>query len=186
MVGLPVWFVLGILVKFSGKFASHMQISESVSTGDAIMYAYIGLSVGDLISGWMSQLFRSRKKVVFAYLVFSFVLTLVYLYMRGISSSAFYFLSFALGVATGFWALFVSIASEQFGTNIRATVTTTVPNFVRGAVIPITLSFNYLLDHVGIEAASWIVGGVCILLSGISTWSLRETFAKDLDYYETN
>lgn len=96
------------------------------------------------------------------------------------------FLSFGLGFATGFWALFVSIASEQFGTNIRATVTTTVPNFVRGAVIPITLSFNYLLNLYEIQTATWIVGGVCLFLSGISTYILKETFAKDLDYYETS
>ncbi|MBK9109478.1 MAG: MFS transporter [Saprospiraceae bacterium] len=186
LIGLPVWFVIGILVKFSGKYAAFLNIQEPISVGDSIMYAYIGLSVGDLLSGWLSQVWRSRRKVVFAYLIFTFILTLVYLYLKDISSSSFYFLTFALGLATGFWALFVSIASEQFGTNIRATATTTVPNFVRGAVIPITLSFNYLLELYGIETATWIVGGTCLLLSGISTWSLSETFAKDLDYYETS
>lgn len=186
MIGLPVWFVIGILIKFSGKYAAFLNITEPISVGDSIMYAYIGLSVGDLLSGWLSQVWRSRRKVVFAYLLFTLVLSLFYLYFKNISSSAFYVLTFILGLATGFWALFVSIASEQFGTNIRATVTTTVPNFVRGAVIPITLSFNYLLEHHGIEFATWIVGGSCLLLSGISTWSLSETFAKDLDYYETS
>ncbi|MBK8954131.1 MAG: MFS transporter [Saprospiraceae bacterium] len=186
LIGLPVWFVIGILVKFSGKYAAFLNIQEPVSVGDSIMYAYIGLSVGDFLSGWLSQVWRSRRKVVFAYLFFTLVLMVIYLYFKDISTSSFYFLTFALGLATGFWALFVSIASEQFGTNIRATATTTVPNFVRGAVIPITLSFNYLLEVYGIEAATWIVGGTCLLLSGISTWSLSETFAKDLDYYETS
>ncbi len=186
LIGLPVWFVIGILIKFSGKYAALLHINEPISVGDSIMYAYIGLSVGDLLSGWMSQVWRSRRKVVFMYLIFTLLLTIAYLYLRNLSAAAFYFLTFVLGLATGFWALFVSIASEQFGTNIRATVTTTVPNFVRGAVIPITLSFNYLLEHFGIEMATWVVGGTCILLSGISTWSLSETFAKDLDYYETS
>ncbi|MFZ1423198.1 MAG: MFS transporter [Saprospiraceae bacterium] len=186
MVGLPVWFVIGILVKFSGKYAMYLGIEGPISTGDAIMYSYIGLSIGDLASGWLSQVWRSRRKVVFTYLIFTCILTVIYLYARGISVTAFYFLSFGLGFATGFWALFVSIASEQFGTNIRATVTTTVPNFVRGAVIPITLSFNYLLNLYEIQTATWIVGGVCLFLSGISTYILKETFAKDLDYYETS
>jgi putative MFS transporter len=186
LVGLPVWFVIGIQVKFCAKFADHLQVPGPISVGDAIMYSYIGLSVGDMLSGWLSQVWRSRRKVVFTYILFTLILTIVYLYAKGISVTAFYFLTFGLGLATGFWALFVSIASEQFGTNIRATVTTTVPNFVRGAVIPITLSFNYLLNLYEIETATWVVGGACLLLSAWSTWMLKETFAKDLDYYETN
>jgi MFS family permease len=186
LVGLPVWFVIGILVKFCAKYAEHMNVNGTIAVGDAIMYSYIGLSVGDLLSGWLSQVWRSRRKVVFVYLVFSMVLTIIYLYANGISVIAFYFLTFLLGLATGFWALFVSIASEQFGTNIRATVTTTVPNFVRGAVIPITLSFNYFLNNYEIETATWVVGGACLVLSGVSTYILKETFAKDLDYYEVN
>ncbi|MBP8725156.1 MAG: MFS transporter [Saprospiraceae bacterium] len=186
LVGLPVWFVIGILIKFSDKYGVLLGIQERVSVADSIMYAYIGLSVGDLLSGWLSQVWRSRRKVIFSYLIFTGLLTFVYLYAKGIGLTAFYSLTFLLGLAAGFWALFVSMAAEQFGTNIRATVTTTVPNFVRGAVIPITLSFNYLLGYLGIEGATWIVGGGCILLSGLSTWSLSETFARDLDYYETS
>lgn len=185
LIGLPVWFVIGILVKFSAKFAATMQVVDPISTGDAIMYSYIGLSIGDFISGWLSQVWRSRRKVIFTYLFLTFILMLIYLNVRGISSQQFYFLSFMLGIATGFWALFVSVASEQFGTNIRATVTTTVPNFVRGAVIPITLSFNYLMGQYNISFASWVVGLTCLLLSALSTWYLKESFAKDLNYYET-
>ncbi len=186
LVGLPVWFVIGILVKFAAKYANLLNMSEPVSIGDAIMYSYIGLSVGDLVSGWLSQVWRSRRKVVFTYLFFTMLIMMIYLYATGINALMFYFLTFALGFATGFWALFVSIASEQFGTNIRATVTTTVPNFVRGAVIPITLSFNYFLQLYEIRTATIIVGSACVLLSFLSTWYLKETFAKDLDYYETN
>lgn len=91
MVGLPVWFVIGILVKFSGKYAMYLGIEGPISTGDAIMYSYIGLSIGDLASGWLSQVWRSRRKVVFTYLIFTCILTVIYLYARGISVTAFYF-----------------------------------------------------------------------------------------------
>jgi MFS transporter, putative metabolite:H+ symporter len=184
-VGLPVWFCIGVLIKFSAKhFATHIGVIGEVTTGDAIMWSYIGLSIGDLVSGWLSQVWRSRRKVVFAYLGATIVLLIFYVQLKGITPFAFYCLSFLIGAVTGFWALFVSIASEQFGTNIRATVTTTVPNFVRGAVIPITKSFLYLLPVYGLATATYTVGAVCIGLSLVSIWYLKETFAKDLNYYE--
>jgi MFS transporter, putative metabolite:H+ symporter len=186
LVGLPVWFVVGICIKFCDQFWANINADGAIiNKGDVIMYSYIGLSVGDVFSGWLSQTWRSRRKVVFAYLALSVVLILIYINAAGISAAGFYALTFALGFATGFWALFVSMAAEQFGTNIRATVTTTAPNFVRGAVIPITAAFTYLQSSYDIKIASIVVGGVCILLSAISTWYLKETFAKDLEYYET-
>jgi hypothetical protein len=109
---------------------------------------------------------------------------IIYLFANDISNSVFYFLCFMLGFSTGFWAIFVSIASEQFGTNIRSTVTNTVPNFVRGAVVPITLSFKSLSAVHGIVYAAVVVGSVCMLLSLISILSIKETFAKDLNYLE--
>jgi MFS transporter, putative metabolite:H+ symporter len=184
LVGLPVWFAVGILVKFSDKFAAHLHVDGEIIKGDAIMFSYLGLSVGDIFSGWLSQIWRSRRKVIFAYLGLSVLLTLLYLYSFNCSVNIFYTLIFGIGFATGFWALFVSMAAEQFGTNIRATVATTVPNFVRGAVIPITLAFNYFLNKYNITIASVIVGGTCILLSTLAVRYLSETFAKDLDYYE--
>jgi hypothetical protein len=89
-----------------------------------------------------------------------------------------------MGTSVGFWALFVTVASEQFGTNIRATVTTTVPNFVRGAVVPITLGFNFLKDDFGIINSAFIVGIICIGLALFSAIRLKETFGKDLNYTE--
>ncbi len=185
LVGLPVWFVVGICVKFSDQFWTALNpAAQAINKGDVIMYSYIGLSIGDVVSGWLSQTWRSRKKVVFAYLALCAILIIVYVNATGMSSNMFYMFAFALGFATGFWALFVSMAAEQFGTNIRATVTTTAPNFVRGAVIPITAAFKYVQESQGIAIAAYVVGGVCILLSGISTMYLKETFAKDLEYYE--
>jgi MFS transporter, putative metabolite:H+ symporter len=184
LVGLPVWFVVGICIKFSDQFWINIGGPGTINKGDVIMYSYIGLSVGDVFSGWLSQLWRSRRKVVFAYLALTVLLVLFYINATNISTFSFYLLTFSLGFATGFWALFVSMAAEQFGTNIRATVTTTAPNFVRGAVIPITAAFSYFQTNYDIKIASIIVGGICILLSAISTWYLKETFAKDLEYYE--
>jgi MFS transporter, putative metabolite:H+ symporter len=184
LVGLPVWFVVGVCVKFSDEFWNNLGIAGTINKGDAIMFSYIGLSIGDLFSGWLSQTLRSRKKAIFFFLMLSAILIIVYVYAQGISPSVFYALVFGLGFATGFWALFVSMAAEQFGTNIRATVTTTAPNFVRGAVIPITAAFYAVKEGSGIVSASIIVGGICILLSAVSTWYLKETFAKDLEYYE--
>lgn len=184
LIGLPVWFCIGILIKFSDKFAAIVEVVGEVKVGYAIMYAYLGLSVGDLISGLLSQLLKSRKKVVVAYLLFTIVLVFVFLFAKGLTANSYYFLCFMMGCATGYWALFVTIASEQFGTNIRATVTTTVPNFVRGAVVPIILGFKTLEMSMGAVNSALVVGGVCITLALIAIFSLKETFSKDLDYIE--
>lgn len=184
LVGLPVWYVIGILIKFAPAFGKATGVLGAVSTGDAIMYSYIGLSVGDLLSGAASQWWRSRRKVVVAYLIGTALLTLGYVFISGLTVPAFYFLCFLLGAATGYWALFVSIAAEQFGTNIRATVTTTVPNFVRGAVIPITLGYKAIEPGNGPVAAALIIGGICVTLAMISIITLRETFGRDLEYIE--
>jgi hypothetical protein len=187
MIGLPVWFVIGVLIKHAHKFAGIIGITNGeLNPSYPIMFAYIGLSVGDLISGWLSQWVQSRKKVVLGYLFMNIILMFMYLYVRNISKEAFYALCFALGAATGYWALFVTIASEQFGTNIRATATTTVPNFVRGAVIPIGLIFFGLINQTGLSMimSALIVGGVCMALAIFSTLSVSETFGKDLDYIE--
>jgi putative MFS transporter len=181
-IGLPVWFVIGVLVNLSNRFAALNGIDINVA--DCVMYAYLGLSVGDLLSGILSQLLKSRKKVVTMYVVMCMVLTMVYLF--GNMQSEFYYLlvCFLLGVGTGYWALFVTIASEQFGTNIRSTVTNTVPNFVRGAVVPITLSFKYLSEVFNLTTSATIVGAVCCALALLSTWYIRESFDKDLNYFE--
>ncbi|MFN8864593.1 MAG: MFS transporter [Flavobacteriales bacterium] len=187
LVGLPVWFVVGVLIKFSDQFARLTGVTgEAISVGRAIMYVYIGLSAGDLLSGLLSQWFRSRRQVILLYLIVTALLIVWFTAVNGLSQSTYYLLCFALGAATGYWALFVSMAAEQFGTNIRATVATTVPNFVRGAVIPIILSYKSLEIYTGSIHAAWIVGGVCMLLAVGSTIYLRETFGKDLDYLEVS
>jgi MFS family permease len=184
MIGLPIWFMVGVLIALCETFAKNLGVVGNVKVSTAIALSYVGLCFGDLLSGTLSQILRSRKKVVLIFLLMSVIVILLYVFDRGVSVQFFYFLCFALGFSTGFWAIFVSIASEQFGTNIRSTVTNTVPNFVRGAVVPITLSFKSLMNTHGIEQAALIVGGICFLLSVVSVLSLNETFAKELDYVE--
>ena len=143
LIGLPIWFIISIPIAMSKVLAKELGVTGDVDVVKALMFSYVGLSLGDLISGVLSQVLRSRKKVVLIYLGISAVLILTYFFSDGVSAQYFYALSFFLGAGTGFWALFVTIASEQFGTNIRATVTTTTPNFVRGAVPLITFCFFY-------------------------------------------
>ena len=186
LIGLPVWFMIGVPVSLSQDvFAKEFGI-EGVVNGTAVMFAYLGLSAGDLASGILSQQLRSRKKVVYLYLVFSLMLMLYFLFfMNGISLEKYYLVCFLVGFASGYWAIFVSIAAEQFGTNIRSTVTNTVPNFVRGAVLPITMGFTALGNSFGNVYAALIVGTICLLLAAWATFKVKETFAKDLNYFET-
>jgi putative MFS transporter len=183
-IGLPVWFTVGLLIIFAPDFANALNVSSPVSAGKAIMFCYIGLSVGDLLSGYISQVLKSRKIAIGIFLVLSGIFICCYFFISNLSYNAFIFICFALGFSTGYWALFVTLASEQFGTNIRATVTTTVPNFVRGAVVPITLSFQSLRVNYGDVDAALIVGFFCLMLALISIVYLKETFGKDLDYVE--
>lgn len=188
-MGLPVWYVVGALISLSETYLEAvLSPGEKISTGTAVMYCYIGLSAGDLCSGLFSQLFRTRLRVVMGYILFCIGMTGLYLFStKGMGSTYFYFICFLMGIGTGYWALFVTIAAEQFGTNLRSTVTTTVPNFVRGAVIPITWSFKELaaIPSIGVIGSALIVGVICFALAIYSTLSLKDTFGKDLNYVET-
>jgi MFS transporter, putative metabolite:H+ symporter len=183
LIGLPIWFVIGILITFSPEFAKAMDIT-GVIAGDAVMFSYIGLAAGDLVSGFASQAVRSRKKTVFVFILLTLAFIVTYLYFPFATSSSFYVGCFLLGFGVGYWALFVTIAAEQFGTNLRSTVATTVPNFIRGSVVPLTFMFGYLRESVDILQAALIVGIFTIL---IAFWALRlidETFSRDLNYLE--
>ncbi len=184
LIGLPIWYAIGVLVNLSPRFAEANGLVGGVDVADSVMFAYLGLSVGDLLSGLLSQFMRSRKKVVFLYLGLSFLLMLVYLFNKEVSVLYYKWMCFGIGFATGYWALFVTIASEQFGTNIRSTVTNTVPNFVRGAVVPITLSFASLSISVGVIISAFWVGLVCLLLAFVATLYIKDSFSKDLNYFE--
>jgi hypothetical protein len=158
---------------------------QPASPGMAIMWAYVGLAIGDFSSGLLSQVIRSRKKAVGLFMGLLAVAVGLYFALGGISMTVLYGACLLVGIAAGYWALFVTIASEQFGTDVRATVTTTVPNFVRGAVIPVTLLYLGLEGALGTIGAVLAVGALCFALAGLSLWRLEETFGKDLDYTES-
>lgn len=183
LIGLPIWYVIGILITFSPEFAKVMNIS-GVIAGDAVMFSYIGLAAGDMTSGIMSQIIRSRRKTVFVFIFLTLAFVIAYLYWPFESAAGFYVGCFLLGFGVGYWALFVTIAAEQFGTNLRSTVATTVPNFIRGTVIPLTFAFRYMRESIGILEGALVVGVVTIL---IAFWALRlidETFGRDLNFVE--
>ncbi len=184
LIGLPIWFVIGVLVTFSPEFGKVLNVQGNISAGKSIMFAYIGLILGDFASGFLSQAIKSRKKIVRVFLLLTLVFILVYLFYSNLSLTYFYALCSALGFAIGYWAVFVTIGSEQFGTNLRATVTTTVPNFIRGSVIPITLSFELLRSSIGMIYAALIVGIISVAIAFFSLYHLNETYGKDLNFIE--
>jgi MFS transporter, putative metabolite:H+ symporter len=186
LIGIPIWFVIGILVTFSPEISRELGVTGPVSAGSGILYTYVGLIFGDLASGVLSQLIRSRRKVVFTFLIITGFFIVVYFSATGLSPEMFYALCVLLGFGTGYWAVFVTIASEQFGTNLRATVTTTAPNFVRGAVVPLTLAFQALKQNLSLTDSATIVGAVAMSLAFIALTQLKETFGKDLDYVEVS
>jgi MFS family permease len=184
LIGVPIWYVIGILITFSPEIGKALGMDPPPNAGRAVMYTYIGLAVGDLASGFLSQWLRSRKKVALIFLTLTVVTVGIYFSGVAQSPTAFYTLCVAIGFAIGYWAIFVTIASEQFGTNIRATATTTVPNFVRGAVVPLTLAFQAMKGPLGITTSAALAGIIALTIAFLALRGLEETFGKDLDYVE--
>lgn len=185
LVGIPVWFTIGILITFSKEFGEALGIRVPISPGKAIMYHYFGAALGSIVTGFISQKLKSRKKALWIAITFLGFLCVKYFYANGISSESFYILIFLLGLAQGYWAVFVTVAAEQFGTNLRSTVTTTVPNFVRGAIVPMIIWWKYMTEGIGIIQSAMVVGAVVLVLAFIAVFFLEESYGKDLDYLET-
>ena len=186
LIAVPVWFVVGVLVALAPEFGKALGIQETLDTGRGVMFTYIGISLGDFLSGALSQIFKSRKKIVFLFLSMTYAGILFFLFSRGLTANAFYTLCVFLGIATGYWVVFVTMASEQFGTNLRSTVTTTAPNFVRGSLILVTLLFTFLRPHFGIINAALAVATLFVAIAYYSLFQLEETYGKDLDYVEAS
>lgn len=184
LIGLPVWYTVGILVLVAPELSKAIGVQGEIKAGTVVILCYAGLSSGDFLSGLVSQFLQSRKKTIYWFVGSSIILMGIYLLVHGLSTTIFYFLCFALGFSGGYWAVFITMASEQFGTNIRATVTTTVPNFVRGALILITLGFKFLMGHVGLIYAALIVGCICNFAALWASYMSEETFDKDLDFID--
>jgi MFS family permease len=184
LVGKPIWFVSGVLIFFSPEFGQALGVTEPVVAGKAVMLAFAGQVLGDIISGYLSQVFQSRKKGMLVFMLGSYAMMLVYLLTATQSLTTFYIICACLGFFNGFWTLFVTIAAELFGTNLRATVATTVPNFVRASVIPISTLFLLAKGEWGITNGAIAVGTLVMAISLLALWRLEETFTKDLNYAE--
>ena len=183
-IGLPIWFVVGVLVTQSPEIGKALGAPVLLSAGKGVMFTYLGISLGDFLAGLLAQWLKSRRKVVFICQIMIILTSIWYLTSNGITESQFMLLAFLMGLGVGYWATFVTIAAEQFGTNLRATVATTAPNFVRGALIPSTILYGYLVNQWGIITAAIVT---LVLLSGIAIFALsqlKESFDKDLNYNE--
>jgi MFS family permease len=183
-IGLPTWFVIAILATFSNEFGKAFGIAEPIKPGLAIMWCYVGLASGDLASGFISHWLESRKKAVAGMLVFTLIWCLIYLYAGIQSKETLYGLCLAMGFGIGYWAMFVTIGAEQFGTNLRATAATTVPNMVRGMVVLMTLLFSSLKPSWGVIHAGAAVGAICFILGFYSILTIAESHGRDLGFLE--
>ena len=185
LIGVPLWFVVGILVTLAPEFGRALGLTGEVTAGLAVFWCYFGLVFGDFISGALSQVWHSRNKALQVFLAFCAVLVGVYLFgIKGASPTTFYTVCFVMGVSVGFWALFVTVAAEQFGTNLRATVATTAPNFARGAVVGLVPTFKYLSGALGFVPGAAVLGGISLLVAFWAVSTLPESYGKDLDYVE--
>jgi MFS family permease len=184
LIALPNWFVIGILISFSNKFAEKLNIKGPVDPGKAVMVAYAAISVGDVLIGFVSQWLKSRKKSLYIFNIITVLSIIWFFSLNGQSPTTMYVVCACLGFGTGFWAMFVTMAAEQFGTNIRATVATTAPNMARGSLALVSALFVSLQGNFDYLKSAWITGIIVFTISFISLILTEETFGKDLDYIE--
>ncbi len=186
LIGLPTWYVIGILVAFSNNFAQNMGITESVLPKKATMYAYVAIALADVLTGFVSHWLKSRKKALFIFYLLTMIAIIFYFNQDNGSAAGMYAICAALGFGTGFWAIFVTMAAEQFGTNLRATAATTIPNMVRGSLPLMLLLFNWLQQYTSYVNAGLYTGIIVMVISSVAAFFTKETFGKDLDYLEHN
>jgi MFS family permease len=187
LIGLPTWYVIGILMNYSNRFASDLYPNSLIDSGKATMFGYIGISLGDIVIGFVSQYFRSRKKALFIFYGLTILACVLYFSPLNNQDASMYFICGLLGFSSGFWAIFVTMGAEQFGTNLRATAATTIPNMVRGS-LPL---MNMLFLNLFLETWNWdlltsgmITGVIVIVIAIVSAWFTEETFMKKLNYVE--
>ncbi|MBK6478503.1 MAG: MFS transporter [Saprospiraceae bacterium] len=184
-MGIPSWFVIGVLCSFSNEIGKALGISEPIKPGLSIMWCYIGLSIGDLANGVISHYLQSRKKAVLYFLLFQIVIVLFYLSGTFRSATGMYLLNGLMGLGGGYWAMFVTIGAEQFGTNLRATAATTIPNMVRGTTVIDTVLYQAFKGLLGSATLAAGLGGLLVYIIAIySITTISETHNKDLDYLE--
>jgi MFS family permease len=185
LIGLPTWYVIGVLVTFSKEFGKEFGIAQTIDAGRAIMYAYAAIAIGDILIGLLSQWLKSRKKALYIFYILNIFFGVLFFLQDGNSSDTkMYWLTAGLGFGTGYWAIFVTMAAEQFGTNLRATAAITAPNMVRGALPLIILLFKWLRASNGYIKGGWLTGIIVMTLTLLAAIFTEETFGKDLNYVE--
>jgi putative MFS transporter len=185
LIGLPNWYFIGLVVLFSPEFAKALGTTGPIAAPTAVALSYTGLSIGSLLSGAISQALRSRKKVLLGFILAGFALTNLFFFLPSPTPTLVYTLIFVLGLAFGYWSVFVTVAAEHFGTNMRSTVATTVPNFARGSLILSTTLFTWLKPQLGVLHSGLALGWIVTLIALLGWLGLRETFHDDLDYLES-
>jgi MFS transporter, putative metabolite:H+ symporter len=182
LIGLSTWFMIGILVTFSPEFGKYFGV-DGIKAGKSVMYAYIGLSIGDLSSGLLSQWLKSRRKALLIFMIAALGSIMLYLFGPH-SVDSIYLYCFLMGFCFGYWALFITVGAEQFGTNLRSTVATTVPNFIRGTVPFLIYLFRAGQTSLGIIPSSLLLAFGTFIIAMLALWGMDETFGKDLDFEE--
>ncbi len=184
LVGLPTWYVIGVLITFSKEFGERFGFADPVDPGKGVMLAYVAISIGDFLIGFVSHWLRSRKKALYIFYAITIISIVLFFMQEGGTANGMYAVCVLMGFATGFWAMFVTMAAEHFGTNLRATAATTIPNMVRGSLPLILLLFNKLQPSFSYLNAAAITGVVVMAVSLAAVILTEETFGKDLDFME--
>ncbi|HYM94879.1 MAG TPA: MFS transporter [Chitinophagaceae bacterium] len=188
LIGLPTWYVVGIIVNQSDKFAGQLYGSTTVDSGRSIMFAYAAIALGDIVVGFICQYFKSRKKGLLLYYILNIAALVLFFSPFNNSDTKMYWICALLGFSTGFWAIFITMGAEQFGTNLRATAATTIPNMVRGALPLINMMFLDLFQKNWgwplIKSGIW-TGAIVMAVTLIAFYFTEETYYKDLNYVET-
>lgn len=184
LIGTPIWFILAVVATFAPEISEALNVQEPVSAGNFLLFSYIGSLAGNGIASWSGHYFQSHKKSIIYFLIYFLAILTAFLLSSGVSSTVIYAFACAIGIVKGYWPLTLANAAEQFGTNLRATVTTTISNVVRACAIPLTLSFAALKEEVGVVSAAWLVGFVSIAIAFISALSLKNSYSEDLDFLE--
>lgn len=186
LVGVPLWGVVGLLITFTPEFAKDFGMTDIPKAGLAVLFCYAGVSVGDLFSGVLSQVLRSRRKSVAVSLALLSIFIGIHILWPHDSIAIYYATCALMGFGAGYWAMFVQMGAEQFGTNIRSTAATSIPNVVRGSTIPMAAAFHALIPSLGVTGSGVSVLAVAITMAFVALWTLKETFEADLDYVERN
>ena len=185
-IGVPIWYVSGLIVTFSPEFGTALNLTRAITAAETLRWQAIGLAIGSALSGLISELIKNRKQVVWA--CFSLMFALIIILLKTGATNPTFFLAtiFVIGLGQGYWTVFITMAAEQFGTNIRATVATSVPNFVRAMVVPMTMILSSLRHQIGLINGTMLIGGVVFGLAFWSLYVMKETYGRDINFVEEN